>query len=282
MEFEILETLCLPGYPDKPNEDAFAAEPVALAVLDGATPLSEPLLPGKSDAAWLSQFGARRLLSHIKAGDAPRAALRHTLADAEHSFNGLRKRAPKERYELPFASMVFAVPQEGGFDALWFGDCSALVKRPDASVEAVGSAFDRRGAESGEAMRYMEKTGLPPVGALNRPDALPLFQTGRAKANTPGGTYLFGVEPQASEHVARQKIAAPEGTLVLLCTDGFLALTSDYGLYDPEGLMAAAAEKGLAALGNELRTLEADDAEGRKFPRFKKSDDATAVLAKLV
>jgi serine/threonine protein phosphatase PrpC len=282
MQFEILDTLSVPGNPAKQNEDAFAADPVGLAVLDGATPVAEPLLPGKSDAAWLSQFGARRLLSHIKTGDAPRAALRHALADAEHSFNGLRKRAPKERYELPYASMVFAVPQESGFDVLWFGDCCALVQRPGEAVEAIGPAFDHRGAEAGDALRYSEKTGLPPVGALNRPEALPLFQASRAKVNLPGGTFLFGVEPTASEHVARAKIAATAGTLVLLCTDGFLALASDYGLYDPQSLMAAAAKKGLAALGAELRSLEADDAEGRQFPRFKMSDDATAVLAKLV
>ena len=42
------------------------------------------------------------------------------------------------------------------------------------------------------------------------------------------------------------------------------------------GLMAAAAGKGLAALGEELRAIEEDDAAGEKFPRFKKSDDATA------
>ncbi len=282
MPFEILDTLSLPGDPAKQNEDAFAAEPAALAVLDGATPVAEPLLPGKSDAAWLSQFGSRRLLSHLKAGDAPRAALRHALADAEHSFRGLRKRSPRQRYELPFASMIFAVPNESGFEALWYGDCSALVLRPEAGVEAVGVAFDRRSAEAGEALRYREKTGLPSVGALDRTEALAMFQAGRAKYNTAGGAWLFGVEPAASEHVACSRIAAPAGTLVLLCTDGFLALASDYACHNVDSLMAAAAGKGLAALGAELREIEEDDAEGRKFPRFKKSDDATAVLAKLV
>jgi hypothetical protein len=31
-----------------------------------------------------------------------------------------------------------------------------------------------------------------------------------------------------------------------------------------------------------LRAIEDKDPEGRKFPRFKKSDDATAVLLRLV
>ena len=44
-----------------------------------------------------------------------------------------------------------------------------------------------------------------------------------------------------------------------------------------DGLMAAVQEKGLAALGAELRAIEDADADAEKFPRFKKSDDATAV-----
>ena len=35
--------------------------------------------------------------------------------------------------------------------------------------------------------------------------------------------------------------------------------------------------KGLAALGEELRAIEADDTGGEKFSRFKNSDDATAL-----
>jgi len=45
--------------------------------------------------------------------------------------------------------------------------------------------------------------------------------------------------------------------------------------------MTAAQEKGLAALGEELRAIEAGDSGGDKFPRFKKSDDATALLLRL-
>ena len=46
-------------------------------------------------------------------------------------------------------------------------------------------------------------------------------------------------------------------------------------------LISAAETKGLAALGEELRAIEEGDPEGRRFPRFKKSDDATALLLKL-
>lgn len=69
---------------------------------------------------------------------------------------------------------------------------------------------------------------------------------------------------------------------MLLVSDGFLALASDYECYDIDGLLEAVSAKGLRALYNEIREIENADPEGRKFPRFKKSDDATAVLLRIV
>ena len=71
------------------------------------------------------------------------------------------------------------------------------------------------------------------------------------------------------------------GSHLLLASDGFLALASDYGAYSADNLMAAARDKGLVALGQELRAIEAGDAGGDRFPRFKKSDDATALLLRI-
>jgi hypothetical protein len=57
---------------------------------------------------------------------------------------------------------------------------------------------------------------------------------------------------------------------------------SDYERYEVSGLLRAAVQKGLPQLGLELRAVEDSDPEGRRFPRFKKSDDATAVLLKTI
>ena len=239
-------------------------------------------MPGRSDAAWLAAFGARRLMSHLKAGDNPRASLRHALADAERSFAGLRRRPPQAPHELPLASMMLAVPQDGGFDALWYGDCAALVQRPGAPVEIVGAAIERRAGEETAAQRFIAETGQDPVTALQHAEAIRLFRAGRANVNTPAGEWLFSPMAAASEHVGRARIAAPAGSLVLLCTDGFLALASNYRALAVGALVDAACHRGLADLAAELRRIEEEDATGRRFPRFKKSDDATAVLVKLV
>ena len=281
MSFELLDSLSIPADPAKANEDAFAAEKNDAVVLDGTTGLGEMLLPGPSDAAWIAHFGARRLMAHRRDGDSPEDALRHALADAEKSFKGLRRRPPKEKYEVPFASMMFVSAGENGFEALWFGDCAALVWRPGEGVEIVGDAFDKRAAEARRVKLLAEAKGLAPAAGLSRAEYLPHLRASRNKVNTRAGGWLFSPNPRAADHGGSRHVGAKAGTLVLLATDGFLALASDYGATDAQGLVEAAQSKGLAALGGQIRALEEEDTEGRRFSRLKKSDDATAVLLRV-
>ncbi len=278
MKLTFLDALTIPGNPAKPNDDAWAQGQGAAVVLDGATNLGEALLPGGSDAAWIARFAARRLMAHVEAGQEASAALRAALADAERSFAGLRRRPPKENYENPYASMMFVVLGAAGLEALWYGDCAALVARPDAPVEIVGDAFDKRAAEARRVKMLAEAKGLAPAAGVNRPEFLSALRAARNGVNTEKGGWLFGPDAKAAKHARHKTLAVPVGTVVLLASDGFLALSSDYGLYAPDALVAAALAKGLDALGGELRALEAGDPEGRHYPRFKTSDDATALL----
>jgi hypothetical protein len=68
---------------------------------------------------------------------------------------------------------------------------------------------------------------------------------------------------------------------VLLATDGFYALVEDYKRYGDRELIATAQTIGLATLARELRHIENDDPNGERFPRMKKSDDATALLVRV-
>jgi hypothetical protein len=277
----LLDSLSLPGNPAKQNEDSFGHIANAALVMDGATGLCDPLMPGKSDAAWLATFGARRIMAYARDGASAREAVTAALFDAQTSYEALRKRAPVATYEIPFASMMLIVLNATGFEAAWFGDCAGLVKRPDAPLEVLGVAFEARGLESSRVAKLAKARGLNPAGDINRPEFLEPLRKARNLVNTDKGHYLFGPNTIAADHVASRQVDAPAGTKVLLASDGFLALASDYGRYDAEGLIAAAQAKGLKSLGEELRGIEAGDPEGIAYPRFKTSDDATAVLVEL-
>ena len=280
MSLEVVEFLSLPGDSAKANEDAFGHGGNAAVVIDGATPLGESLMPGPSDAAWIAQFGARRLMAHLRDGDGARKALRATLGDAQKSFEALRRHEPEEMWQTPCASMMLAVADEGEVEFLWFGDCAALVKQGDVPVTVVGETFDKRAAEARRAQALAKEKNVSPAAGLGRAEFIDSLRTSRNRFNS-GNDWLFSPDVRAASHVSRRMTKVAPGSSLLLVTDGFLALASDYGVYSADSLMDAALSKGLAALGEELRAIEADDSGGDKFPRFKKSDDATALLLRL-
>ena len=308
MSFKLLEQMSLPGDPAKPNEDSFACLDHAALVVDGATPLGPPLLPGPSDAAWIAQFGARRLSAHLRDGDAPEDALKHALQDAEKSFAGLQRAPIREKWQMPCASMMMAFSNEplrpshlggatptspssadarggGGsrprsIQFFWFGDCTALIEQ-DGKVEIMGEAISKRRAEAKRAKRAAKDKNLPSALGVHRPEIEPLLRAARNRINS-GNNWLFSPDARAAEHVSRQTVTVRDGARLLIASDGFLALVSDYDAYGAPGLMRAASDRGLAALGEELRAIEKNDAAGTRFFRFKASDDATALLLQLI
>lgn len=292
MTFKLLQQLSLPGDPAKPNEDSFACLDHAALVMDGATPLGPSLLPGPSDAAWIAQFGARRLSAHLKDGDAPQDALKHALQDAEKSFEGLRRAPIREKWQTPCASLMLAFcdfssvdprgedePRQRSIQFFWFGDCTALIEQ-GGKIEIVGEAIAKRHAEAERARRAAKEKNLSSALGVHRPEIEPLLRAARNRINS-GKNWLFSPDARAARHAARHTAVINQGARILLASDGFLALVSDYDAYDASGLMRAVSDKGLAALGQELRAIEASDASGERFFRFKSSDDATALLLEL-
>lgn len=271
----LLDSLSLPGDAAKPNEDAFAHGDAAALVMDGATMLGDPLMPGPSDAAWIATFGARRLMAHLQ-DEEPKKALRAAMADAQKSFNALRLREVEAQWQMPCASVMLAAAHDKGLEFLWLGDCGAIIAQGDG-VSVVGETIAKRSAESARARQVAKEKNVSSAAPGVRAQFLDHLRAARGRVNS-GDYWLFTPDKRAAAHAQRKIVKAQRGALLLLASDGFLALAADYGAYDAAGLMAAAKARGLAALGAELRDIENDDASGDKFARFKKSDDATALL----
>ena len=281
MHFVLLDSLSIPGDPSKPNEDAFVATERIAAVFDGATGLGERLMPGLSDAQWIAQFGARRLRAYAEAGEGTlRDWLRGAARDAEKSFAALRKRPPIDNYEIPYASAVMVTQKDDALHVLWFGDCAALTRNEAGALVLLGDTLDKRESERARVTRLVKPGGRGPAAAGVRDEFLPALRAARNHVNT-AGEWLFAPDAACAGHAKEARIAAVPDSHLLLASDGFLALASDYERYTPDSLYAAVVEHGLAALGEELRALEAADPEGLRFPRFKRSDDATALLLAL-
>jgi hypothetical protein len=68
----------------------------------------------------------------------------------------------------------------------------------------------------------------------------------------------------------------------LLCTDGFADIVDNYALCAATELVGRAASDGLGALLARIRHIEREaDPNGLSFPRYKRSDDASAILLRV-
>ena len=144
----------------------------------------------------------------------------------------------------------------------------------------IGETMEKRRAEARRAKSVARAAKMSSAAGINRPEIEPLLRAARNRINS-GRNWLFSPDVRAAGHVIASDNDAEPGALMLIASDGFLALVTDYDAYDMQGLMAAAKSKGLAALGEELRAIEETDPLGEKFSRFKKSDDATALLLRV-
>lgn len=274
--FTVLDALSRSGAATRPNDDAYGVARQAVFVLDGATGVGPPLLPGESDAEWVAVEAAASLAGRA---DDPaldmQALIGATIRDLENRFLARRTRAPEAPYEVPFASMMLLRQESGGLEAAWFGDCRMLIAGEDRGFADLGPDDDRRTRETERARRHGDASMKP------RDETLAQMRRLRNHVNTAVGYGLLGPDPRASALLARRAIAAAPPLTALLMSDGFYALSCDYRRYSAKGLMQAALGGGLAALYEELRGVEASDSRGEVYPRFKAHDDATAVLVQV-
>jgi serine/threonine protein phosphatase PrpC len=114
------------------------------------------------------------------------------------------------------------------------------------------------------------------------PETLAALRTSRARHNTESGVWTLGIHPDASDHIRIERLEAGLPALGLLCSDGFADIVDNYALHTAAGLMERAERDGLAGLLSEIRRIERDiDPNGLQYPRYKRSDDASAVLVRV-
>src|SRR5438105_697116 len=248
LNFEVVDSLSLPGHPQKPNEDAFGFSAKAACVFDGATSVSEPLMPGASDAQWIANFAARRLCAHAQSDPGTvRDWLQATAKDAETSFRALRKRAPQENYETPFASAIIVGLRDAALHLLWFGDCAALLRNSNGEFLLFGDILDKREMERDRVERLSRASERGPAEPAVRDEFLPALRMSRNLVNT-GTEWLFAPDAACASHAKSAEAQVTPGTILLLASDGFLPLMSDYGRYTPEQLSGTAQADGLQKL----------------------------------
>ena len=271
----LFESISLAGDRKKQNDDACGYTGPRAWVIDGATDLHDtPLLASATDASWLAQHLNRRLYECF--GNDWIAEFTRLSAQAAGVFRSFVDK-PYERWQSPIASVLMILERGDEIMGGDLGDCRFIALGADGAVHVHGGVPDAADDESERAAQQID----PHKPLLERTETIALLRRQRAAINRPGAEWTFGLEPECGNHLRGWRFKVQRPAHLLLMTDGFSALMDRYRVYDAQGLVRAALDKGLHELGIELRTIEAADASGAKHPRFKASDDATALLLRL-
>ncbi|WP_395644479.1 hypothetical protein [Terricaulis sp.] len=271
--FTFVEAISLAGDRAKQNDDALGHAHGRAWVIDGATDLQDKKFTGAaSDAAWIAHFANARF--HAAAG-----ALRDMVRDASEAAAAAFARnagGVPEKWMSPIASLLMAEETSDGVAGLYLGDCRMFALDAGGAEFEAGPPVEVADAEAKLAAQQQDAD--KPL--LRRESTIAMLRQMRGELNGPNRSWTFGLDPACADHARAWSLKLKRPAHVLLMTDGFSALTDRYGAYTKGGLVQAALSKGLEDLGREIRAIENADA-GSKYPRFKKSDDATAVLMRL-
>jgi hypothetical protein len=251
------------------NEDWVAAAPGLIVVIDGTTVRTKTGC--KHGAAWyatqlgsaLSTLASNRDMS---LPTALRAAIQYT-ADQHRECDLTHPGTP--------SAAVAALRSSGGdLEYLVLGDITVVLDSEDR-LEVV---VDDRVRATVRSERDTVDRHL--IGSPEKQSALLRMKNAElAVRNQPGGYWVAAADASGVTQALTGKVALNGLRRIAVLSDGAARIVVLYGLVDWAGLLDVLDETGPDDVVRRVRAIEAADPEGRRWPRNKRSDDATIVYA---
>ncbi|WP_416967448.1 integrase [Streptomyces sp. 4F14] len=261
----------VPAEPGRENEDFAAVAPEAAVLLDGAG-VAGAETGCTHGVAWFSATLGGMLLGAITAH--PDEPLAVCLADSIRVVRSLHGSGCDLTHRASPTSTVVAVrARAGALEHLVLGDSSLLLTDPQGRTTVV---TDRRLDDVGKRLRG--PVDSLPTGSPEHATALAEHRDALTKfRNRSDGFWIAGVDPRAAEHALTGAVPLESLASVSLLSDGASRLADRFQLATWHDTLAVLDSSGPEELIRRVRSAEATDPHGRRWPRGKAQDDATAL-----
>lgn len=256
-----------PGRHARPSEDWHYASPHLTVVLDGATVRTDTgCVHG---VPWyVDQLGSQ-LVATLTA--TPRLSLTVALRRAIAAVARLHPQCDLDHPGTPSAGVGIVVDRGSALRWLVLGDVTVAV---DTGERIEVLVDDRVSQTAAEARAVADRFA---IGSPEKQAALRVMKEGELAArNTPGGYWIAAADPDAADHALQGTVTSWSRLAVL--TDGAARLQA-FGVAEWAEGFKLLDEAGPAGLIRAVRRAERSDPDGVRWPRNKRSDDATAVYA---
>lgn len=267
-------TTCTASRPGgtKPNEDWVGAQGGLVVVLDG---LSAPEGVGgcHHGTPWYVQRLGERLLAQAK-NTAPLRELLRTAIDrvaAQHQ-NTCNLADPG----TPSSTVALLRTRHERVEALVLADSPVVVD----TATGIDVFTDPRVEQVVHAER--EAALAAPGGSVEKQERLAeLVRVQRQVRNTEGGYWVAQAHGDASDHALERSWSTANVHRFAVMTDGVSCLVDQYQDTSWRGLLDTAEHQGVDAVLDRVRQIEASDPQGKRWPRYKRGDDATLAVGRV-
>lgn len=276
----VKKTVSEPG-SDKGNEDHFGCTYRAAWVVDGVSAL-HPIKVGEDSAPrWFARCLSENL--HIELSAHPTLSTLDLLNRSLQSCITSWRAAGMDGKPYPAATLAMVRVMNSEIELTSIGDCSIryqssegkIVVFADRSVEP----FEKKTTNRLRSLQA-EHSDLPHRALVKM--LKESMQDNRRHLNQTGGYNALTLTALEAKNVVSITLSAQDASHFLITSDGFSRYSDLLGIGSDQQLFGAAGTRDLHDLLKEIRQTENQDAECRKHPRVKKSDDATAIWVEIV
>jgi hypothetical protein len=260
------------GRLGEPNEDWVGVTPTAVVVLDGLTAPRDLDSGCNHGVPWyVGRLGSALLARMADSTTGLKSCLAAAIEDVA--------RLHADTCDLtnpgtPQSTVAVVRVRDGELEWLVLADSLIIL---DVSGELRAISDDR---VEGAAQAERDDALRSHVGTTEHNQSVSrLVQTQRKVRNQPGGYWVAAADPAAANESVTGAAHISEVKRVAVLSDGAARLV-EFGLAGWEQILSTLAEDGPQTLIEKVRRVEATDLRGGRWPRYKASDDATAVYVR--
>ncbi|WP_066935128.1 protein phosphatase 2C domain-containing protein [Microtetraspora fusca] len=260
-----------PASPDRPNEDFIAAIPDAVVLLDGAGTPAGSESGCSHGVAWYARTLGSILIASLTQSA---GTLTEILAECIKAATSLHDFTCDVNHPgSPSATVVMLRRTGDDLDYLVLAD-SVLVLDVIGTEDPVVITDDREGQVG---KRYRTAMDALDSGTTDHTAALRTYvEAMRAHRNRDGGFWVASSDPLVAEQALTGTLPADQVRAAALLSDGASRLVDRFGLATWRQALDILAQGGPAELVRRVRDAERSDLNGKRWPRGKVFDDATA------
>lgn len=258
------------GSPDKPNEDWAGVTPTTAVVLDGlSSPAELPTGCIHSVNWYVNQLGSSLIARAATSSESLADCLSSAIVDVTDRH---QRTCDLDNPGTPQATVAMVRIEETTASWLVLAD-SIVVFDVAGEVKAIVDhrVDDTATAERGQALSSTDDDA-------RRSNISLLVSAQRKLRNREGGYWVAGSDPAAAQHALVGSSPLADVSRFAILSDG-AGRIAEFGATDWPGVLEIMSKVGPSGLISKVRELERLDSQAKRWPRYKVSDDATAIYA---